>query len=160
MEIRDKRGVENVMADHLSYLKGTRNDSDTLLIHEHFLDEQLMTIRDYTLWFADFVNFPACHVLPPDLTTQQWQEVPPWCALLSLGWSLLVSALFRSSHPALCTRRRIPRHPTPLPFRSIWGTFWGHSHNAQGITIWILLANIIQGCPFLCSELQSMPIDG
>ena len=71
MEIRDKRGVENVVADHLSRLEGTRDDSEASLIHEHFPDEQLMAIRENTPWFADFVNFLACHVLPPDLTTQQ-----------------------------------------------------------------------------------------
>ena len=70
MEIRDKRGVENVVADHLSRLEGTRENSETSLIHEQFLDEQIMAIRDYIPWFADFVNYLSCHVLPPDLTTQ------------------------------------------------------------------------------------------
>ena len=71
MEIRDKRVVENVVADHLSRLEGTRDDSETSLVHEHFPDEQLMAIRDYIPWFADVVNYLACHVLPPDLTTQR-----------------------------------------------------------------------------------------
>ena len=71
MEIRDKRGVENVVADHLSRLEGTRENSETSLIHEQFPDEQIMAIRDYIPWFADYVNYLSCHVLPPDLTTQQ-----------------------------------------------------------------------------------------
>ena len=44
MEIHDKRGVENVVADHLSCLEGTRDNSKTSLIHEHFPDEQIMAI--------------------------------------------------------------------------------------------------------------------
>ena len=71
MEIRDKRGVENVVANQLSCLEGTRDNYETSLIHEHFSNEQIMAIRDYIPWFADFVNCLACHVLPPDLTTQQ-----------------------------------------------------------------------------------------
>ena len=47
MEIHDKREVENVVVDHLSRLEGTREDFETLLIHEHFPDEQVMAIRDY-----------------------------------------------------------------------------------------------------------------
>ena len=76
MEIRDNRGVENVVADHLSRLKGTRENSQATVIHEHFLDEQIMAIRDYIPWFADFVNYLAFHVLPPDLTSQQRKKFP------------------------------------------------------------------------------------
>ena len=71
MEIRDKRGVENVVANHLSRLEGTRENSNTSLIYEQFPDEQIMAISDYIPWFVDFVNYLSCHVLPPDLTTQQ-----------------------------------------------------------------------------------------
>ena len=74
MEIRDKRGVQNVVADHLSRLEGTRNDSETTLICEHFSDEQIMAIQDYIPWFANFVNYLARHVLPLDLTTQQHKK--------------------------------------------------------------------------------------
>ena len=74
MEIRDNRGVENVVADHLSRLKGTRENSQATVIHEHFPDEQIMGIKDYISWFANFVNYLACHVLLPDLTSQQHKK--------------------------------------------------------------------------------------
>ena len=74
MTIRDKRGVENVVAVYLSRLEGTRDDLETSLIDEHFPNEQIMAIRDYIPWFADFVNYLACHVLPPHLTIQQCKK--------------------------------------------------------------------------------------
>ena len=59
------------MANHLSRLEGTREDSKTSLIHEHFPNEHIMAIRDYIPWFMDFVNYLVCHVLYLDLTIQQ-----------------------------------------------------------------------------------------
>ena len=41
MEIRDKRGIENVVADHLSCLKGIKEEQGNISIIETFLDEQL-----------------------------------------------------------------------------------------------------------------------
>ena len=74
MKIRDKRGVQNVIADHLSQLGGTRENSQATVIHEHFPDEQIMAIKEYILWFVDFVNYLVCHVLPLDLTSQQCKK--------------------------------------------------------------------------------------
>ena len=69
-----KRGVENVVADHLSHLEGTRDDFETSLVQEHFPDEKIMAIQDYIPWYADFVNYLTCHVPPPYLTTQQCKK--------------------------------------------------------------------------------------
>ena len=53
--IKDKNGVENVVANHLSYL--TFNESmDAFPIRDSFLDEQLFSISTLP-WYADIVNF-------------------------------------------------------------------------------------------------------
>ena len=53
LEIRDKKGSENSVADHLSRLHvlGTRDISDS------FLDEHLLAISSHAPWFAHIVNF-------------------------------------------------------------------------------------------------------
>lgn len=52
--IKDKKGVENVVADHLSRL--VFDDSiETIPIKDTFPDEQLFTITDLP-WYADIVN--------------------------------------------------------------------------------------------------------
>ncbi|CAL9011890.1 unnamed protein product [Prunus brigantina] len=65
IEIRDKKGSENVVADHLSRL--VREDEvieDVAPILETFPDEQLFSINSekefITPWYADFVNYLAC----------------------------------------------------------------------------------------------------
>ncbi|KAM2205550.1 hypothetical protein ACFX1S_025033 [Malus domestica] len=50
VEIRDKKGSENVVADHLSRLV---HDEDPLPIPEAFPEEQLLSIEVNELWYAD-----------------------------------------------------------------------------------------------------------
>ena len=70
MEIRDNKGVENVVADQLSRLenskKGVEKESS---IKEEFLDEYLFFVH-ITPWFADIANFLASDILPPNLSYQ------------------------------------------------------------------------------------------
>ncbi|CAN6679349.1 unnamed protein product [Malus baccata var. baccata] len=53
IEIRDKKGVENVVADHLSRMV----HEEASPISETFPDEQLMSIQVSEPWYADLVNF-------------------------------------------------------------------------------------------------------
>ena len=72
LEIRDKKGTENQVADHLSRIASADPISkDSSIINESFLDEQLFAVKSDTHWYADYVNFLASNVLPPDL---QWQQ--------------------------------------------------------------------------------------
>ncbi|CAN6542669.1 unnamed protein product [Malus baccata var. baccata] len=72
LEIRDKKGSENVVADHLSRLIiHTASEEDSLPLRESFPDEQLFTVQFRTPWFADIVNYLVKGVVHPDLTLQQ-----------------------------------------------------------------------------------------
>ncbi|CAM8978312.1 unnamed protein product [Rhodiola kirilowii] len=74
IEIRDKKGAENLVADHLSRLELGELDreEDKLPINDSLVDEQLMHIDVANVpWYADFVNFLACGILPPDLSHNQ-----------------------------------------------------------------------------------------
>jgi hypothetical protein len=57
IEIRDKKGSENVVANHLSRLTVDFTE-DVVPIAETFPDEQLMHIsQTHAPWFADIVNY-------------------------------------------------------------------------------------------------------
>ncbi|RDX76343.1 Retrovirus-related Pol polyprotein, partial [Mucuna pruriens] len=56
IEIRDKKGVENSIADHLSRIG---RESEPIPIRDEFPDEQLLHITTPTPWFADICNFVA-----------------------------------------------------------------------------------------------------
>ena len=70
LEIKDKKGTENLVADHLSQLERTR---DEVNVNDDFPDEQLLAIDDKKSvpWFADYVNNLVAKVIPPDFSYQQ-----------------------------------------------------------------------------------------
>ncbi|XP_042948598.1 uncharacterized protein LOC122281293, partial [Carya illinoinensis] len=70
LEIRDKKGSENLVADHLSRLEQEEERLDSV-VQEAFPDEQLFACEIKLPWYADIVNYLACKVLPPDLTYHQ-----------------------------------------------------------------------------------------
>lgn len=76
MEIRDKKGSENVVADHLSRLESEVSDGVEVPIDEEFPDEQLMAMREVVQvsWFADYVNYLAARIVQPDLSRQQLKK--------------------------------------------------------------------------------------
>ena len=63
LEIKDKKGTENLVVDHLSRLQGS---SKEIHINDDFPDEQLLAIEDKNPvpWFADLVNYLEAKVLP------------------------------------------------------------------------------------------------
>ena len=70
IEIKDKKGTENLVADHLSRLEGARDD---VLVNDEFPDEKLFAIEDKRAvpWFADYVNYFVAKVIPPEFNYQQ-----------------------------------------------------------------------------------------
>ena len=71
MEIRDKRSVKNVVADHLSHLEGIKEEHGSTSITETFPDEQLLVANIKLPWYADYVNYLVYRILPPDFSSQQ-----------------------------------------------------------------------------------------
>jgi hypothetical protein len=62
IEIRDKKGTENVVADHLSRLESGETE-DLVDINEIFPDEQMLRV-DEAPWYADIVNYLASSIPP------------------------------------------------------------------------------------------------
>ncbi|CAN6718900.1 unnamed protein product [Malus baccata var. baccata] len=67
IEIQDKKGVENVVADHLSRMV----HEEASPISETFPDEQLMSIQVSEPWYADLVNFLVSKHIPSTLNRNQ-----------------------------------------------------------------------------------------
>ncbi|XP_059458340.1 uncharacterized protein LOC132187936 [Corylus avellana] len=70
LEIRDKKGSENVVADHLSRLLH-EEEGDELPLNENFPDEQLFVVDIQLPWYADIVNYITAKVFPPDMSSQE-----------------------------------------------------------------------------------------
>nr|KYP44101.1 Transposon Ty3-I Gag-Pol polyprotein [Cajanus cajan] len=74
LEIKDKKGCENNVADHLSRL--VNNEVTTLEpeLSEEFPDEKLLSIQERP-WFADMANFKAAGVILEDLNWHQRKKM-------------------------------------------------------------------------------------
>ena len=68
LEIKDKKGSDNVIADHLSRLEMTARKEKGTEIVENFPDEQLLLLSVQTPWYVDIVNYLACGVVPPEFS--------------------------------------------------------------------------------------------
>ncbi|XP_027368310.1 uncharacterized protein LOC113874273 [Abrus precatorius] len=78
VEIRDKKGSENVVADHLSRLDASVREPTVKEIKDSFPDERLLAISKAP-WYADFVNYLAGNVTPKLLDKHRlrkfWSDV-------------------------------------------------------------------------------------
>ena len=75
LEIKDKKGYDNVIADHLSRVEKPAVQEEEKEIAEHFPDEQLFQLSLQSPWYADIVNFLACGVMPPKLSYQHRKKL-------------------------------------------------------------------------------------
>ena len=78
LEIKDRKGTENQVADHLSRLEANSSTLTRKGITETFPDEQLLVIQQSHMlqqsespWYADFVNYLVSGLLPPELKFQE-----------------------------------------------------------------------------------------
>jgi hypothetical protein len=71
LEIRDKKGIENVVADHLSKLLHEEEEEDELPLNENFPDEQLFAVEVQLPWYANIVNYLTANVFPPGMSSQE-----------------------------------------------------------------------------------------
>ena len=75
LEIKDKKGRDNVIADHLSRVEKPAIQKEEKEIAEQFPDEQLFPLSLQSPWYADIVNFLACGVMPQELSYQQRKKL-------------------------------------------------------------------------------------
>jgi hypothetical protein len=63
LEIRDKMGVENSVADHLLRLQF--NESAELPINDYMRDDTLLKVSTTDPWYANIVNYIVAGYIPP-----------------------------------------------------------------------------------------------
>ncbi|XP_049381305.1 uncharacterized protein LOC125845836 [Solanum stenotomum] len=72
LEIKDRKGIENQIVDHLSRLEDFYHVHEGEQIWEEFSDERLMALDiSRVSWYADIVNLIVSGEYPLDATTQQ-----------------------------------------------------------------------------------------
>ena len=75
LEIKDKKGCDNVIANHLSRVEKPAVQEEEREIAENFLDEQLFQLSLQSPWYADIMNFLACGIMPPEFSYQQRKKL-------------------------------------------------------------------------------------
>ena len=71
LEIRDKKGIENLIAYYLSRLKPSKQKMESP-IKENFSDKQLFAMKSLSApWYANFINYLASGVMPYEFSQQQ-----------------------------------------------------------------------------------------
>ena len=63
LEIKDKKGVENIVADHLSCMPLT--NMQDLPINDFLSNDMLLKVTDSYPWYANIVNFMVSGYVPP-----------------------------------------------------------------------------------------------
>jgi len=74
LEIQDKKGTENVVADNLSRLPTPlRKEGECdLPINDFFLNNHLFALAvSSALWFTNLVNYLGCRIVPSDINSDQ-----------------------------------------------------------------------------------------
>jgi len=62
LEIKDKKGVENTVADHLSCMPAT--NMQELPINDLLHDDMLLRVTDSNSWYTNIVNFMVLGYIP------------------------------------------------------------------------------------------------
>ena len=75
LEIKDKKGCDNVIADHLSRIEQTIVKEEKMEVSENFPNEQLFQLSFQLPWYAGIVNFLVCGVMPPEFSYQQRKKL-------------------------------------------------------------------------------------
>ena len=68
LEIKDKKGSDNVIADHLSRVEKPTVQKEGREIAENFPNEQLFQLSLQSPWYADIVNYLAFRIMPPEFS--------------------------------------------------------------------------------------------
>ncbi|GJV24995.1 reverse transcriptase domain-containing protein [Tanacetum coccineum] len=94
IEIKDRKGTENVAANHLYRIENDESSDDSE-VDDNFPGETLMEIntKDES-WFADFANYLVADIIPTGMTYQQKKKILLSPQTLLLGGTLTLQSMF------------------------------------------------------------------
>nr|XP_034903990.1 uncharacterized protein LOC118041005 [Populus alba] len=112
LEIQDKKGVENVVADHLSRLSSYETITDESPINEFFADENLFYAGTVSYigspWYADIANYLATSQIP-----SHWSKLDKQKFLRNVRTFFWDDPYLFKYCPDQIVRRCIPDHEIP-----------------------------------------------
>ena len=71
LEIKDKKGIQNTVADHLSRMQVT--NMQELPINDFMRDDMLLRVTDLNPWYATIVNYMVTGYVPPGESRKKLQ---------------------------------------------------------------------------------------
>ena len=75
LEIKDKKGCNNVIAEHLSGVERNKEEEEEAGLTKNFPDEKLFQLSFQLQWYADIVNYLACGVVPQEFSYQRRRKL-------------------------------------------------------------------------------------
>ena len=139
LEILDKKGVKNVMADHLSRIPNA--PTEKVLINEDFPDEHILVIFKKP-WYADIINYLATGQIPSEWTKQDKYRFFAQVRFFQKK-NVSFQVLSWSHHQAVCARGRTHECITILPWTCFRWILWSLQNHKDGLKKWVLLAYFV-----------------
>ena len=68
LEIKDKKGSDNVIVDYLFRLENPTEDEKEIELEENFLNEQLFQVSVQVPSYTDIVDYLACGIMPREFS--------------------------------------------------------------------------------------------
>ena len=151
VEIKDKKGSENLVADHQSRLEISKEVYDEKVqIDDTFLDEQILALShaEPSPWFADIANYLVVGIVPSELNLQQKKRF--FTEVKHYFWD--ESSLFRCgpNYSEVCAGKRNGGYFEALSLFGVWRPFQWAKNSRKSATISLFLAFFVQGCPLVC----------
>ena len=75
LEIKDKKGSETMIEDHLSRLEKHTKDERGTELEENFPDEQHFQVSIQVAWYANIVKYLACGIMLLEFSYQQKRKL-------------------------------------------------------------------------------------
>ncbi|RDX91062.1 hypothetical protein CR513_26989, partial [Mucuna pruriens] len=125
VEIKDKKGAENAVADHLSWLE---REAKPILIRDEFLNKQILHMTHVLPWYTNIYNYFVASTYPK-------------------GASKVVKEKLES-HTQMYSRVRDPIGPPLLSFSSRRWPLWIRSNSLESLRLWAILAYYFLRCAY------------
>ena len=75
LEIKDKKGSDNVIANQLSRMEKTTEEEKEIKIEENFPNEKLFLLSVQVPWYVDILNYLAYGIMPFEFNHQQKRKL-------------------------------------------------------------------------------------
>jgi hypothetical protein len=133
LEIRDKKGADNCVADHLSRMQVKGSD---LPINNYLKDDALMKVTTSHPWYEHLVNFMVTGYIPPGEDKKKLIHLSRF-HLWDNPYLFKVCAdyLLHRCFP-LCETHKILEHCHSSPYGGHYGVFRAHAKVWQSGFFW------------------------